>query len=121
MSLITVHLRWHDIDREQYQRLARAIPDDAALPAGCLSRQVRYRGSVVMAVEVWDSEKAGNRLDHLVTAVRAVGVEQQPQSAMFSVPQMFAVGYRRAVPRPPSIPIQPGPPAVEQMAATTVR
>jgi hypothetical protein len=70
-----------------------------------------------MATEVWDSE-AGDRMDRLVAVVRDAGIEQQPQTAMFSVPQMYAVAYRRAAPTP-VIPRQPGPPAVEQEPATT--
>jgi hypothetical protein len=118
MSLVTVHLRWNDIGPEEYDRVVRAVSEAGPPPAGCLSTHLGRVGSALMATEVWDSEAAGNRMDRLVTTVRDAGVEQPPQTAMFSVPQMYAVAYRRAAPRP-VIPRQPGPPAVEQQPATT--
>jgi hypothetical protein len=118
MSLVTVHLRWNDIGPEQYDRVVRAVSEAGRPPAGCLSTQLRRTGTAVMATEVWDSEVAGNRMDRLVTTVRDAGIEQRPQTAMFSVPQMYAVAYRRAAPKP-VIPRQPGPPAVEQLPVTT--
>ena len=119
MSLVTVHLRWNDIGPEQYDRVVRAVSEAGTPPPGRLSTQLRRTGTALMATEVWDSEVAGNRMDRLVTTVRDAGVEQPPQTAMFSVPQMYAVAYRRAATPTTVIPRQPGPPAVEQLAATT--
>jgi hypothetical protein len=113
MSLVTLHLRWNGIGPEEYERVDRAVSEAGRPAAGCLSTQLRRVGTALMATQVWDSEAAGNRMDRLVTTVRDAGVEQPPQIAMFSVPQMFAVTYRRAAPTP-VIPRQPGPPAVEQ-------
>ena len=118
MSLVTVHLRWNDIGAEQYERVLRAVSEAGKQPPGCLSTQLRRAGTALMATQVWDSVAAGDRMDHLVTTVREAGIEQQPQTAMFSVPQMYTVAYRRAAPTP-VIPRQAGPPAVEQLSATT--
>src|SRR4051794_8015094 len=82
MSLVTVHLRWNDIGPEQYDRVVRAVSEAGRPPAGCLSTQLRRTGTALMATEVWDSEVAGNRMDHLVTTVRDAGVEQRPMTAM---------------------------------------
>jgi len=117
MSLITVHLRWNDIGPEQYDRVVGAVAEAGRPPAGCLSTQLRRTGTTLMATEVWDSEVAGNRMDRLVTTVRGAGVEQPPQTAMFEVPQMYAVAYRRTAAPPTVIPRQPGPPDAEQLAA----
>jgi hypothetical protein len=120
MSLVTVHLRWNDIGLEQYERVVSAVADAGRPPAGCLSTDLRRMGTALMATQVWDSEAAGNRMDRLITTVREAGVEQRPQTAMFSVPQMYSVAYRRAAPAP-AIPRQPGPPAAEQLPATMTR
>jgi uncharacterized protein YeaC (DUF1315 family) len=119
MSLVTVHLRWNDIGPEQYDRVVRAVSEAGKPPAGCLSTQLRRNGTALMATEVWDSEVAGNSMDRLVTTVREAGVEQRPQTAMFSVPEMYAVAYRRAAAPTTAIPRQPGPPDVERLAAHT--
>ena len=95
MSLIIVHLRWNDPGPDRYQEIVRAIPHDGDLPPGCLSRQLRRGGGALMATETWDSEASGGRMDHLAVALRAAGVEEAPQTAMFSMPAMFDVAYRR--------------------------
>lgn len=110
MSLVTVLLRWDHVAPQQHQQVA-CLGDQ--LPLGCLSRNVSRQGTVLRATEVWDTEEAGERIDHLVNAVREAGVEEPAQVAMFSVPQMFVPVYRRSAPAP-SIPRQPGPPAREQ-------
>jgi len=95
MSLIVVHLRWKDPGPDRYAELIRAIPEDGDLPPGCLSRQLRREGGAVLAIETWDDEQSGGRMDDLVTVMRSAGMEESPQTAMFSVPAMFAVAYRR--------------------------
>jgi hypothetical protein len=95
MSLIFVQLRWSDPGPERYAEILRALPQEENLPSGCLSRQLRRQGNAVMAAETWDSEQSDGRMDDLVTAMRIAGVEEPPQVAMFSVPSMFAVAYRR--------------------------
>jgi hypothetical protein len=95
MSLVFVRLRWDDVDAERFDAVARTVPRDDALPTGCLSRQLERQGTVLMASETWDSELSGGRMDQLAAAVREAGVERSPQTAMFSVPEIFAVAYRR--------------------------
>jgi hypothetical protein len=77
-----------------------------------------------MATEAWDdSEAPGGRMDHLVTAMRTAGVEDSPQTAMFSLPAMFAVAYRRparaaaddATAAAAAIPKQRGAPTQDQL------
>jgi hypothetical protein len=58
MSLVVVHLRWNDVDPEQYDELVLTVPGDGGLPAGCLSRQLRREANAVLATEVWDDEVA---------------------------------------------------------------
>jgi hypothetical protein len=120
MSLIFVHLRWNDPGPERYEEIVRAIPQDGDLPRGCLARQLRRQGGALMATETWDSEESGGRMDHLVMAMHAAGLEEAPQTAMFSVPAMFAVAYRRPAPATSgdalaAIPQQRGAPTLEQL------
>jgi hypothetical protein len=108
MPLIFVHLRWNDPGPDRYEEIVRAIPQDGDLPPGCLSRHLRRHGGALLATEAWDdSDAPGGRMDHLVTAMRAAGVEDAPQTAMFSMPAMYAVAYRR-----------PAPPAADDATAT---
>jgi hypothetical protein len=123
MSLIFVQLRWNDPGPDRYAEIVRAIPQDGDLPPGCLSRQLRRQGGALMATETYDDEMSGGRMDHLVTAMRAAGVEESPQTAMFSMPAIYAVAYRRparasavdATPAEATIPQQRGAPAREQV------
>jgi hypothetical protein len=98
MSLIFVRQRWDDVDAERFDEIDRTLPQADGLPAGCLSRQLQRQGNVLMATETWDSELSGGRMDQLAAAVREAGIERSPQTAMFSVPAIFAAGYRRAAP-----------------------
>jgi len=112
MSLIFVNLRWNDPGPDRYAEIVRAIPQDGCdLPRGCLNRQLRRQGGALMATEAWDSEASGGPMDDLVTAMRGAGIEDSPQTAMFSVPAMFAAAYRRPAPAttddaavPPAVP-----------------
>ncbi|MGY1601537.1 hypothetical protein [Geodermatophilus sp. SYSU D00815] len=123
MSLICVHLRWNDPGPDRYEEIVRAIPQDGDLPPGCLARHLRRQGGAMTAVETWDSEESGGRMDDLVRAVRAAGVEEAPQTGMFSIPAMYAVGYRRRARATAddvlaAIPRQQGAPAREQLPVT---
>jgi hypothetical protein len=97
MSLIFVHLRWNDPGPDRYEEIIRTIPQSGDLPTGCLSRHLRRQGGALLATETYDSEKSGGRMDHLVTEMRTAGIEESPQTAMFSVPSMYAVAYRPTV------------------------
>ena len=97
MSLIFVHLRWNDPGPDRYEEIIRAIPQSGDLPTGCLSRHLRRQGGALLATETYDSDESGDRMDHLVTAMRTAGIEEAPQTAMFSVPSMYAVAYRPPV------------------------
>jgi hypothetical protein len=110
MSLIFVNLRWNDPGADRYEEIVRAIPQDGDLPPGCLSRRLGRGGGALTATETWDSEASGGRMDHLVIAMRAAGVAGAPQTAMFSMPAMFDVAYRRkaaAASRPAAAPVIP--------------
>ena len=77
------------------------------------------------ATETWDSEESGGPMDDLITAMRTAGVEESPQTAMFSMPAMYAVAYRRparATAGDPlaAIPRQRGAPAQEQLPESAV-
>jgi len=122
--MIFVHLRWNDPGPDRYEEIVHAIPQGGDLPPGCLSRQLRREGGALRATEAWDdSETPGGRMDHLIAAMRTAGVEDAPQTVMFSVPAMFAVAYRRPVRAPAddaavaaaAIPEQRGAPTQEQL------
>ena len=127
MTLIFVHFRWNDPGPDRYEEIVRAIPQHGGLPPGCLSRQFRRQGGALMATEAWDDADApGGRMDQLVTLMRTAGVEDPPQTAMFSVPAMYAVGYRRparvvaddAPAAAPAIPQQRGAPTPDRLTET---
>lgn len=94
MSLIVVHLRWNDPGPDRYGDIVREIPQDGDLPPGCLSRELRRQGGALTAIETWNSEESNGRMDDLVTAMRSAGLEGSPQTAMFSMPAIFAAAYR---------------------------
>jgi hypothetical protein len=74
----------------------------------------------VLGTEAYDTEESGGRMDHLVTAMRAAGVEGAPQTAVFSVPAMYAAAYPRparaaGTGAPAAIPAQRGAPEPETL------
>lgn len=116
MCMLSVHLRWNHVDAALAEGIRATVPGED-LPPGCLSRTVRRQGDTLLAEEVWDSEESGGHLDQLVNAVRAAGVDQKPQTAIFAIPEVFAVAYRR--PRSaPAIPTQRDAALDEQRPAT---
>jgi hypothetical protein len=93
MALNVVHLRWNDVDPEQYEELCRALPDGAQRPDGCLSRQRRRQGTAVLATEVWiDEQQASAFLTALPELLGPAGLGD-PQRAVFAVADCFAAGY----------------------------
>ncbi|MGY1707825.1 hypothetical protein ACI79C_24965 [Geodermatophilus sp. SYSU D00697] len=57
---------------------------------------------------MWDSAEAGDRMGDLVHTVRTAGINQPPQSLLFSVRAMHLTAYRRPAGLPAIAP-QPGP------------
>jgi hypothetical protein len=113
MSLIVVHLRWDDVDPQQYGQLCRDLPDGPQRPAGCLFRQRRRQGRAVLETDVWaDDLQAELFLAGLPDLLAPAGLEE-PQRALFAVPAMFAAGYRvppaRVSPQPAGAPEVPSP------------
>lgn len=93
MSIIVVHLRWNDVDTEQYEQLCRALPDGAQRPEGCLLRQRRRQGTAVLATEVWiDEQHARAFMTELPELLGPAGLGDA-QRAVFAVPSCFAAGY----------------------------
>lgn len=93
MSLIVVHLRWDDVEPEQYEHLCRALPDGEQRPAGCLLRRRQRQGSAVLATEVWiDEPQASAFLASLPGLLGPAGL-RDPMHAVFAVPDCFAAGY----------------------------
>lgn len=121
MSLVFVNLRWDAVDAERFEEIRRAVPADGELPKGCLSRSLRHQGRVLTATETWDTEVAGGRMNDLVAAVGATGVDRAPQTAMFSVPAIFAVAYRRPTPAAAPASGEATAPAVPQQRGADVR
>ncbi len=95
MSLVIAHLRWINVSSEQYEQVCRSLPGSDVPPAGCLSRQVRRVGHALLGTEVWKGEDAtGSGPAQLPAIAQAAGLDE-PQTVIFSVPEMFAVLYER--------------------------
>jgi hypothetical protein len=109
MSLVVMHLRWDDVDPDQYAQVCQALPDGDRLPAGCLSRKLRLQGRVLHGTEVWaafePAQQALRELPDIVSAARLAA----PMSAAFALPDAFAAPYRRAMARPPAAGTAPDP------------
>jgi hypothetical protein len=98
MSLVVVHLRWDDVGPDQYAQVRRALPDDR-LPAGCFTRDLRLQGRVLHGTEVWAGvEPAERSLRELPVTVSGARVGA-PVTAVFTLPDAFAVSYRRQTDR----------------------
>ena len=116
MSLVVVHLRWNDVDAEQYAAVCRALPDGDDLPAGCLARTLRLQGRVLHGTEVWAGiERAEDALRELPGTVAPAGLGA-PMTAAFALPDVYAAPYRRARTRPTApapAPVVPMPRSAE--------
>jgi hypothetical protein len=122
VSLLVLHTRWNDLDPERYALLRQSLPEDGDRPSSCLSRRHVRRTRAVMVYEVWDD---GLAAEEELARVRAVlGADRdEPQRVVFSVPDLFAVGFPARkpaaaapgaapipVPRSPAeIPVSPAP------------
>ncbi|MGY1731121.1 hypothetical protein ACI798_06320 [Geodermatophilus sp. SYSU D01045] len=114
MSLLVLHLRWNDVDPEQYEVLRRALPEDADRPPRCLSRRHVRQPRSVMVYEVWDDARAAEDELGRIRALLDAGPEQ-PQRVVFVLPDVFAPGFARRPARPApapevaTVPVVPAP------------
>ena len=104
MSLLVLHLRWNDLDQERYARLRDAIPEGDDRPSSCLSRRHVRQPRAVMVYEVWDDGVAAEEELARVRAVLGAGPDE-PQRVVFSMPDLFAVGFPARRPAPVAVPI----------------
>ena len=99
MSLVVVHLRWDDVSLDQYERLCRMLPSGEGLPDDCFSRTLRHQGRVLHGTEVWAGEEAAGRsLAGLPETSASFGLGA-PMTVVFSLPDLYAGPYRRAMAR----------------------
>jgi hypothetical protein len=115
MPLVVVHLRWDDVDQDQYAALRAALPDGDGLPPGCLARTLRLQAGVLHGTEVWaGSDRAERALRDLPGTVSAAGLAA-PTTVAFALPDVDAGSYRRPAPRPVAgrTAVVPGPRTAE--------
>jgi hypothetical protein len=112
VPLLVLHLRWNDVDAERYALLRWTLAEHGGRPPGCLSRRhVRHTRSV-MVYEVWDDGPAAERELARVRAVLGAG-RDEPQRVVFTLPDLFAPGFRRPpARRRPTVPGAAVPAAV---------
>ena len=100
MPLVVVHLRWDDVDQDQYAAVRAALPDGDRLPPGCLARTLRLQAAVLHGTEVWAGcGRAERALADLPVAVSAAGLAA-PTTVAFTLPDVDAAAYRRPATRP---------------------
>ena len=99
-----MHARWNGLSAQQLALLLDLVELERAVE-GCCSCTSRQDGSSLLVTAVWDSE--GSMLAFTLGAMartRAAALLDEPQVALFSVPEQFAAAYRRppvtAVPVP---------------------
>jgi hypothetical protein len=92
VSLLVLHLRWNDVDPERGALLSGLLPEGDDRPPRCLSRRHVRRPRTLMVYEVWDD---GAAAEEELARVRAVlGADQgEPQRVVFSMPDLYAVGF----------------------------
>ncbi|SFT50745.1 hypothetical protein SAMN05660657_01150 [Geodermatophilus amargosae] len=117
MSLLVLHMRWNDLDAERSALLADSLPEDDGRPRSCLSRRHVRHPRALMVYEVWDDGLAAEEELARVRAVLGAGPEE-PQRVVFTVPDLFAVGFPVRRPAPAAVPIPaPRSPAETPVAA----
>ncbi|WP_369254821.1 hypothetical protein [Geodermatophilus amargosae] len=120
MPLLVLHMRWNDLDEERYAVLRDSLPEDDGRPQGCLSRRHVRRPRAVMVYEVWDDGPAAEEELARVRAVLGAGAEE-PQRAVFSVPDLYAAGFPARKPAAAAVPIPaPRSPAETPVSLTPV-
>ena len=116
--MIVVHLRWTDVGPEQLEKVRTALPDRTARPGGCLSRTLRCRGGALWDTEVWCSEdEARTFMGRLTASVAPIGLGRPSHTAVFAVPDQFAVTYLRTGRPPGYLPSPRGIPDDEMLPA----
>ncbi|GAB3321815.1 hypothetical protein GCM10027451_43730 [Geodermatophilus aquaeductus] len=99
MSLLVLHLRWNDVDPERGALLSGLLPEGDDRPSHCLSRRHVRRPRTLMVYEVWDDGAAAEEELARVRAVLGAG-PGEPQRVVFSMPDLYAVGFPARRPAP---------------------
>lgn len=97
---LVLHLRWNDLDDDQAHRLRRLLERQRDHP-GCSSCTPLADGTALLATMVWEDQGSllAFSLGPLAELAADAGLAP-PQTAVFSVPALFAAGHRR----PPAVP-----------------
>lgn len=103
MPIFVAHLRWNSLTAAQHSALLAMVQDESAVPA-CWSFTVTQDGSSLRATAVWDGNDSMRAFAGRLARTAASGGLDEPTLAVFSVPELFAAGYRpratTAVPAP---------------------
>ena len=112
VSVLIMHARWNGLSTHQLALLQDLVELERAVE-GCCSCTSRQDGSSLLVTAVWDRE--GSMLAFTLgpmARTRAAALLDEPQVALFSVPEQFALAYRRpataAVPVPRAVPAPAG-------------
>ena len=99
-----MHARWNDLSAQQQLQLQDMAEQERSVE-GCCSCSSRADGSSLLVTAVWESEGAMVAFTRGAMArTRTAARLDEPQVALFAVPDPFAAAYRRpaavAVPAP---------------------
>jgi hypothetical protein len=113
MPVMVLHARWNDLSTQQ-QVLLQGMAEQERSVAGCCSISSRPDGSSLLLTAVWEDE--GSMLAFTLGSLartRSAALLDEPQVALFALPDLFAVAYRRSaavrvpVPRAGRVEAQP--------------
>lgn len=112
MSVLIMHARWNSLSTQQRSSLDELVAQERSAE-GCCSLTSRLDGTSVLLTAVWQDEGSmlAFTLGPLARARTAAALDE-PQVALFAVPDLFAVAYRRPAavqvpaPRETSVPVE---------------
>jgi hypothetical protein len=93
-----MHAHWNDLSSQQQVLLQDMVKQERSVE-GCSSITSRQDGSSLVLTAVWESQ--GSMLAFTLgplARTRTAALLDEPQVALFAVPDLFAAAYRRSVP-----------------------
>ncbi len=95
MPVLIMHARWNHLSSQQLVLLDHLVQQEQHA-GGCCSMTSRRDGSSLLLTAVWESE--GSMLAFTLgpmARTRTSALLDEPQVALFRVPDLFASAYRR--------------------------